>query len=87
MNSKQFNNFSIKTNMPGNIISHNADSIYHNTLEWNININNFSQQDYKLEAHSRIIYKKRAIILILITLLIIAGFLFIRTKILIKRKK
>ena len=59
--------------MPGNIISNNADLIDQNTVKWDIDINDLSQQDYKLHAQSRIIHTNRIIVLLLIIVLMSFG--------------
>ena len=41
--------------MPGDIIFHNADSTYDNSLEWKFDIIDLSGNDYNIFAESRVI--------------------------------
>jgi len=74
-----FNDFYIKVNMPKhNMIYHNADSVNGNTLMWNVDIEHFINEDYKIFASSRLIDKiKSGLVLLLI---IIISVVLIRKK-------
>ena len=73
-----FNNFVVELNIPGTLISHNADSTFNNALYWNIDIDQFLNSDYTLHAKSKIYHKNRLLFVIL--LLISIGIFFIRSK-------
>ena len=62
--------------MPGNntYLHHNADSVYANTLLWNVDIDKFINGNFRIFAKSRIFYKTR-FGLLLILLLIVSIFI------------
>ena len=66
-----FNDFTIQTIMPGEIISHNAEVINGDTLIWNFNLSEFPDKEYEIIASSRIVYSNRLIASIFMTLLLI----------------
>ena len=66
-----FNDFTIQTIMPGEIISHNAEVINGDTLIWNFNLSEFPNKEYEIIASSRIIYSNRLIASIFMTLLLV----------------
>ena len=74
-----FNNFTIELNLPGELITHNADSSFNNTLYWNIDIDQFLNSNYRLHAQSKIYHKSRVIFTAFIIVLL--GIFFIRFKI------
>ena len=65
-----FNSFTIQSSMPGEIITHNADSTDNNNLFWNVDINNFLNDDFELYAYSRIIHKDKILYSVFLVLLI-----------------
>ena len=65
-----FNSFTIQSSMPGEIITHNADSTDNNNLFWNVDINNFLNDDFELYAYSRIIHKDKILYSAFLVLLI-----------------
>jgi len=67
-----FNDFYIEINMPGNHIYHNADSVYQNTLLWNVNIDRFMSDDFTIFAKSRVFSKWKAALLLFFLLIILA---------------
>ena len=71
-----FNDFYIKVNMPNHstYLHHNADSVYANTLLWNVDIDKFINGNFRIFAKSRIFYKTR-FGLLLILLLIVSIFI------------
>ena len=56
--------------MPGEIISHNADIIKEDTLVWNFNLSEFSDENYKIIASSRIVNSNKLIAFIFMILLV-----------------
>ena len=73
-----FNDFYLQVNMPGNHIQHNADSVYQNTLLWDVDVDRFMDHDFTIFAKSRVFNKNRAGLLLLIA--------FIMLTFIIKRK-
>jgi len=65
-----FNNFTIQTIMPGEIIFHNAETVKGDTLIWNFNLSEFSDENYEIIASSRIVHSNRLIAFIFMVLLI-----------------
>ena len=65
-----FNDFTIQTLMPGEIISHNAESVKGDTLIWDFNLSEFSDENYEIKASSRIIHSNRVIASIFMLLLL-----------------
>ena len=65
-----FNDFTIQTIMPGEIISHNADIVKEDTLVWNFNLSEFSDEHYEIIASSRIINSNKLIAFIFMVLLV-----------------
>ena len=65
-----FNDFTIQAIMPGEIISHNAESVKGDTLIWDFNLTEFSDENYEIIASSRIIHSNRAIASIFMVLLL-----------------
>ena len=55
--------------MPGEIISHNAESVNGDTLIWDFNLSEFSDENYEIKASSRIIHSNRVIASIFMILL------------------
>tara|TARA_Y100000768_G_scaffold379878_1_gene356203 strand:+ start:38 stop:1096 length:1059 start_codon:yes stop_codon:yes gene_type:complete len=66
-----FNDFTIQTIMPGEIISHNAETVKGDTLIWNFNLSEFSDENYEIIATSRIIHSNRLIASIFMILLLV----------------
>ncbi len=66
-----FNDFTIQTIMPGEIISHNAETINGDTLIWNFNLSEFYDKEYEIIASSRIVYSNRLIASIFMILLLV----------------
>ena len=56
-----FNDFTVKTIIPGEIISHNAKTINGDTLIWDFNLSKFSDKGYEIIASSRIVHSNRLI--------------------------
>ena len=67
-----FNDFYIQINMPGDHVHHNADSVYQNTLLWNIDIDRFMSEDFKIFAKSRVLSKSKTWMLLLSLLIVLA---------------
>ena len=67
-----FNDFYIQINMPGDHVSHNADSVYQNTLLWNIDIDRFMSEDLEIFAKSRVLNKGKTAMVILPLLIVLA---------------
>ena len=65
-----FNNFTIQAIMPGEIIFHNAETVKGDTLIWNFNLSEFSDENYEIIASSRIVHSNRLIAFIFMVLLI-----------------
>ena len=65
-----FNDFTIQTIMPGEIISHNAESVKGDTLIWDFNLSEFSDENYEIIASSRIINSNKLIAFIFMILLV-----------------
>ena len=65
-----FNNFTIQAIMPGEIIFHNAETVKGDTLIWNFNLSEFSDENYEIIASSRIVHSNRLIAFIFMALLI-----------------
>ena len=65
-----FNNFTIQTIMPGEIIFHNAETVKGDTLIWNFNLSEFSDENYEIIASSRIVHSNRLIAFIFMVLLL-----------------
>ena len=68
----------VELNIPGTLISHNADSTFNNALYWDIDTDQFLNSDYTLHSKSKIYHKNRLLFVIL--LLISIGIFFIRSK-------
>ena len=64
-----FNDFTIGAIMPGEIISHNADTVKGDTLIWNFNLSEFSDENYEIIASSRIVSSNKLIAFIFMVLL------------------
>ena len=67
-----FNDFYLQINMPGNHVQHNADSIYQNTLLWNVDVDRFMDHDFRIFAKSRVFNKNRAGLLLLVVFIMLA---------------
>ena len=65
-----FNNFTIQAIMPGEIIFHNAETVKGDTLIWNFNLSEFSDENYEIIASSRIVHSNRLIAFIFMVLLL-----------------
>ena len=66
-----FNDFYIRVNIPNyNMIHHNADSVYENTLMWNVDIDHFINNDYKIFARSRLINKTKSVFVLLLLVML-----------------
>ena len=65
-----FNDFTIEAIMPGEIIFHNADIVKEDTLVWNFNLSEFSDENYKIIASSRIVNSNKLIAFIFMILLV-----------------
>ena len=65
-----FNDFTVEAIMPGEIISHNADIVKEDTLVWNFNLSEFSDENYKIIASSRIVNSNKLIAFIFMILLV-----------------
>jgi hypothetical protein len=59
--------------MPGDVTRHNANTISGDTLIWNFNLSDFTEKDYTITASSRVIYKNRIIICLIIVMLVVVG--------------
>ena len=70
-----FNDFSIRSLMPGTVSSSNADTTISDTLMWDIDINDINGEDYEIMASSRIIHKDRMFMVALAVILLILGVL------------
>ena len=68
-----FNDFTVKATMPGNVTKHNANESSGDTLIWNFNLSDFTEKDYIINISSRVIYKNRIIICLIIVILVIVG--------------
>ena len=68
-----FNDFTVKATMPGDVTRHNANTISGDTLIWNFNLSDFTEKDYTINASSRVIYKNRIIICLIIVMLVVVG--------------
>ena len=73
-----FNDFTVGATMPGDILSQNATENRGDSLLWNFNLSDFTENDYAISASSRIFYKNRLIALLVILTLLAA--LLIRKK-------
>ena len=69
-----FNDFTVKATMPGDVTTHNANTSSGDTLIWSFNLSDFTDKDYTINASSRVIYKNRIIICLIIVMLIVVGF-------------
>ena len=67
-----FNDFTVGAIMPGDILSHNASEIRGDSLIWNFNLSDFTENDYQISASSRIFYTNRLIACLVIIALIAA---------------
>ena len=56
--------------MPGEIIFHNADIVKEDTLVWNFNLSEFSDEHYEIIASSRIVNSNKLIAFIFMILLV-----------------
>jgi len=65
-----FNNFTIQAIMPGEIIFHNAETVKGDTLIWNFNLSEFSDENYEIIASSQIVHSNRLIAFIFMVLLL-----------------
>ena len=66
-----FNNFYLQINMPGDHVQHNADSVYQNTLLWNVDVDRFMDHDFRIFAKSRVFNKNRAGLLLLVVFIML----------------
>ena len=65
-----FNDFTVGATMPGEILSQNATENRGDSLIWDFNLSDFTENDYTISASSRIFYKNRLIaLLVILTLL------------------
>ena len=65
-----FNDFTVGATMPGDILSHNATENRGDSLLWNFNLSDFTENDYTISASSRILYTNRLIALLVIIALL-----------------
>ena len=65
--------FVIKSILPGTISYNNADTISVDTLTWNFDVKDFSNEDYTFMAKSSIYYPKRIIGAFVVVFLLILG--------------
>jgi hypothetical protein len=68
--------FTYQVILPGLLVSHNADTVKHDTLEWNFNLMDFASSNYEMNAQSEISYPNRQTVGWVFFVLSIGGFLF-----------